>query len=225
MSLKYVIAVPHMGSIHPELAKYLLSMSQKYGSAVSFIFRSQNPVSVNRNALVEEFLKTEAEWLLFIDDDMNPKSDLLEMSNYDKPVIQAVTCIMQNNIPQPLIMKKVEGTEEILFKQIELSDLDNLENGLIEVDGVGTGCLLINRSVFSKLKKPYFKFEMDEEGLLKLSEDFYFSQKCKENNINLYVDSKSHCGHIKRIDLYNLNHMLYEVGKRNIKSDIIGDNK
>lgn len=225
MSLKYVIAVPHMGSLHPELANYLIEMGQKYGNELKVIFRSQSPVSVNRNALVEEFLKTEAEWLLFLDDDMIPRSDLIEMSNRGVPIIQAVTCIMQNNIPQPLIMRRTEDKSTVLFKQIELSDLDNLENGLIEVDGVGTGCLLINRNVFNVLKKPYFEFQTDENGLLKLSEDFYFSQKCKENNFSLYVDSKSHCGHIKRIDLYALNHLIYNITQTNVKTENIGGNK
>ena len=148
MVLKYVIAIPHMGSIHPELAKYLITLGQKYGNEIQFMFRSQNPVSVNRNALVEEFLKTEAEWLLFLDDDMNPKTDLLEMCNSGKDVMQAVTCILQNNVPQPLIMRKVDNSDKILFKQIE-EDLDNAIDGLIPVDGVGTGCLLINRRVFN----------------------------------------------------------------------------
>jgi hypothetical protein len=58
------------------------------------------------------------------------------------------------------------------------------------VDGIGTGCLLIAREVFEKLKRPFFSYS--EGG----TEDLYFCRRAKEAGYKLHVDLGVICGHM-----------------------------
>ncbi len=65
------------------------------------------------------------------------------------------------------------------------------KDDLIECDGVGCGCLLIHRSVFEKIKPPYFVMNQGKYG----GEDFYFCRKAKRAGFKIYADPGVLCGH------------------------------
>lgn len=60
---------------------------------------------------------------------------------------------------------------------------------LTSVDMLGTGSILINREVFEDIEPPWFDFDMSrwDEGIYG-GEDTYFSKKCKDAGIDLWVD-------------------------------------
>lgn len=64
------------------------------------------------------------------------------------------------------------------------------DDGLIEVDRLGTGSVLIAREVFETLEKPYFyySYEHADEDTYP-SEDYPFSEKCREAGIKLWCDT------------------------------------
>ena len=62
----------------------------------------------------------------------------------------------------------------------------------IKIRGSGLGCALIHRSVFEKMKYPYFKWTEYEKGT-QLSEDLYFSER-----VEMYLDTRVTCGHMMR---------------------------
>ena len=180
------------------------------------VFKGMQPVDANRNALVQQFLEDENnEWLLFIDDDMIPKFPLEELFKSGKKIVGVLTVVMQNGIPGPLIMKSYPGTEKnpVLFEPMKEGDVKALpqEDRLIKVDGVGTGMLLIHRDVFKAIDPPWFKFQYTNDGLIELSEDYYFSEKAKKAGFELFVDPNCVCGHAKYVDLYDMNKLMYRM--------------
>lgn len=64
------------------------------------------------------------------------------------------------------------------------------ERGLVEVDAIGTGSLLISREVFERIEPPWFFNDyskvMEDHWP---GEDMGFSKKCNEAGIKLYVDT------------------------------------
>jgi len=208
---KYFIGVPNMGELKIELVKYLLETIVKYGEDVIIYFRSKQPVDVNRNEIVEDFLESRCEWLLFLDSDMAPRTDLLEMTKHKLPLVSGLTTIMPSKYPIPLLFSKSKNKSSEKYTLITPNEMKNrMKDSLIEVDVVGAGCLLINRKVFLKVKKPYFEFIKDKDGKMFLGEDFNFCEKAKKLGFKIYVDAKHRVGHMKVIDLHGVNEMVSE---------------
>lgn len=216
---KVVIAIPtNRPSLDNRLAGWLYRIKEKDGYKPELIFKHQQPIDCNRNAIVYDFLNNkDADWLLFIDDDMIPKFEFEDLFKYDKKVVSALTVVMSKGIPGPLIMKKAgdEVNGELRYTPVEVSDLKNDGTSLIPVDGVGTGCLLIHRSVLEKLEAPWFSFERTEEGEMLLSEDYHFSRRVRDVGVEMFVDSNCICGHGKYVDLHDLNKLLYRLAVSN----------
>jgi len=184
------------------------------GKKPELIFNHQQPVDANRNKIVYNFLNnTEHDWLLFLDDDMIPHKgfDVKKLINSGKKVVSGLTVVMAKGVPSPLIMKKLEGNDEVRYRTFNVSDLEEDGTSLVEVDGVGTGCLLIHRDVLEAIKPPWFRFQFTENGELKLSEDYTFSNKVREAGFKMFIDCEAIVGHAKNVDLYDLNKLLAKV--------------
>lgn len=71
------------------------------------------------------------------------------------------------------------------------------EPGLMEVDILGTGCVLIAREVFERIPKPWFYYPYDQvqEGVWP-TEDVGFSRKCNEHGIQLWMDTTTTSPHM-----------------------------
>ena len=204
----FMVGVPHMGSLRVETAKWLIMLGMANPDSVSVVFRSQQPVDLNRNSMIHNFLKSTKEWLLFIDSDMKPMKNLISMATHGKKIISGLTTVMQKDVPYPLIMRKAKDKETVCYSIVTVKDLDSAVDGVIKVDGVGTGCLLIHREVFEKIEPPWFKFEMDKNGEALLSEDYYFSEKATANGFDMFVDCNQQVGHLKTVNLHAMNKVL-----------------
>jgi len=219
-----LIALPNTGSVRAELVPWLLKQNELHYKKkdLEVLFRYQQPVDINRNSIVNYFLNSEHEWLLMIDSDQVPRFNVTDILKSKKKIVSAMTTVLAAhktdknetiNIPMPLIMKraKVKG---VYWRKIEHKDFiekGNNRTGLIEVDGVGTGVLLIHRSVLLKMKPPWFKFLMLPNGNLKLSEDYSFCVKAKKAGFKMFVDTNCQAGHLKLVDLYELNKAIYKL--------------
>jgi hypothetical protein len=212
-----VIAIPTSRYVVDfRLAGWLYRIRENEHTKPTLVFKGMQPIDANRNALVQQFLEDEHnEWLLFLDDDMIPKFPLEELFKGHKKIVSALTCVMQNGVPGPLIMKSSPSTikNPILFEPFKESDIDKQDasNRLIKVDGVGTGCLLIHRDVFKAIDPPWFRFQYTPDGLIELSEDYYFCEKVKKAGFELFIDPNCACGHAKYLDLYDMNKLMYRV--------------
>lgn len=71
------------------------------------------------------------------------------------------------------------------------------EQGLLKVDVIGTGSIAIDRRVFEQLEPPWFAFDyskvMDDNWP---GEDFYFSRRCTEAGIDLFVNTNITSPHL-----------------------------
>jgi len=137
-------------------------------------------VAKARNQLVETFLKSDAEYLFFLDVDLGlPSYGLKQLVEHKLPVVGG---LYFQRIPphHPLLCMQDVFTKEF-HQYIHIRDY---KKGLVQVDATGAGCLLIHRDVFKKIKKPYFY-----DPPYSSSEDFYFCEKLKAKGIPLYVDT------------------------------------
>lgn len=199
---KVFIAIPTTGNIRTELLSFLLNITHNPNYSIRIDTTVSGGICHNRNYLVERFLQTDSEWLLFCDSDIVPPINILDMIENDKDIISAVNFTFKNSELIPLIMKKVKGGYRVDKKGI------SSKKNLIKVDAVGLGCLLMKRRIFESLKKPYFEFIFDNNGLLKNGEDFNFCDEARKMDFKIWVDKRFTTNHFNIINLKSINNWL-----------------
>ncbi len=155
------------------------------------------PFDHARNVACQHLLQSSLQWLFFLDSDVIPPRDaILRLMSHNKPIVSGVYCRRSPPEAIPVMMKPVGNW----ITQIPSS-------GLMEVDCVGAGCLLIHRHVLEKIPpqrpqegKSYFDWRVDCMSVKPreecLSEDFTFIQHCKKHGIPTYVDCSIRCKHV-----------------------------
>jgi len=214
-----VLAIPNRSSssqMNAQLANFIHKVGEdempetgNYNLKVNFSYLQ--PVDANRNKMVKNFLEDEEnEWLLMIDDDVVPPGDILEMIDLGEKVVSATVTIKKDGVPHPVIVKQRDDGKYRRITMQEYSE-EITDKGLVEVDGVGAGCLLIHRSVLEEMSPPWFKFLYNEDGTLKLGEDFYFGQRLRELGQPMYVSSDFVCSHYRKTDLTEFAQIVAEA--------------
>lgn len=199
MKTKVYITIPTTGTIRVELMFFLLNLDKDYDVFIDHT--NGGFIAENRNKLVYRFLKSKYDWLLFIDSDMLLPFDVLEMTKNGKDICSGIYFQWKKDKLVPLVYKKSKNDFNEEYKTFnETSDEE-----LVEVDGVGAGCLLIHRKVFEAIEKPYFLFEYNEDGIISLGEDFYFCNKAQEAGFKIWIDRRMVCSHYKIVNLKEIN--------------------
>jgi hypothetical protein len=139
-----------------------------------------NPfLDIARNDLVEKFLATGAEDLLFIDADVGWDS-------------QIVTRIL--SYPQEVVgglVPKRDAKSDSVFHQNAITGVMSQE-GLFQSLELPTAFMRIKRSAFAKLEKPYFKTGSNAKDF---GEDIYFCRRWCETGDFCWIDSDINFSH------------------------------
>lgn len=157
--------------------------------------RGSNLLSL-RQGLVEEAINQQCSHILFLDSDMYFPAMLLHMLARHRRSVVTCNCATKA-IPSSPTARLKDGTEtgKVLY-----TTKDNKE--LVKVWRVGTGIMLIDLKVFSKLKKPWFNFTYtgndSKSGRAWHGEDWYLCQLLEKANVDIFVDQEAswHIGHI-----------------------------
>jgi len=215
-----VFAIPNRTSssqINAELANRIHSIGKNHMPEsgdydVKVNFNYLQPVDANRNQIVNDFLRDEDnEWLLMNDNDVVPPPDILQMVDYDKKIVSATVTIQKEDVPQPVILKQRDDDQYRGMSMEEYHE-EIQDNGLVEVDGLGTGCLLIHRSVLEEMSPPWFSFIYADDGTLELGEDLYFAEKARQTGHKMFVSSEHTCAHFRKTDLTRYAEVVANAG-------------
>jgi len=163
-----------------------------------------------RNLLADHFLKeTDGTHLMFIDADISFEPiDIIKLILRKKEIVGGAYPIKQINWETILKNKdSIDSVEGLMYssssyvvnipqysveKSVTLGGKIELDNGLLEVTGLGTGFVLIKREVFEKMQKYYdndwflykdkkvhlfFDTAIEEQTREYLSEDYFFTRR------------------------------------------------
>jgi len=72
----------------------------------------------------------------------------------------------------------------------------DIDRGLVKVDAMGFGGIMMHPSVLKTIKPPYFPRTWDEAMCSFVGEDFGFYMKCKQNGIDVWCDTDLHYSHM-----------------------------
>uniref|UniRef100_A0A6M3JSF5 Glycosyltransferase n=2 Tax=viral metagenome TaxID=1070528 RepID=A0A6M3JSF5_9ZZZZ len=198
--------MPVIGNLPDEGFYSLISLIKPKGTKLNKV--TNLPVDIARNGLVDNL---EREWLFMFDSDETiPPEALMRLLSWNLPIVSGIVFLSSLDRPAPAIYRsgwRKNGRYYYVSKAQEVEDYINkhkiegdeslstilpaTREDLIECDGVGCGCILIHRSVFEKMKPPYFKVNTGKTS----GEDFYFCRKAKEAGYKIYADPGVLCGH------------------------------
>lgn len=203
------IAVLNQGEIRAELAKCLTDLTHQNKYNVLISYPADKPISHNRNKIVQDFLNhKDFDYLLMLDDDNIPPTNILNLADFDKDVICGISFGWQRNMVIPSVFKR---KDDGLYSVHEF----NGEEGLMEVDAAGSGQMMIARRVLEKIEYP-FRNEYDRDGIKKLGLDLNFCQRVKELGFKIYAHTDYICSHWITFDLKEIYKILIE--KREIEN-------
>lgn len=208
-----LIAVPTMGSVHPILVSRLIQWGKGLPSVnVSFYFTFKvAPVDRARNQIVEYFLASKTS-------DGEPFTHLLMIDSDTIPPVDAVSKLLSHGLPvvtglTPILSYAEEGgwqSYDNAFVEVERgadgkvikTHIAERGTGLKEIFRCGASCLLVSRSVFENLDRPFFKFVSNEDNTSHVrSEDIDFCDRVRERNYMIFADTDVVCQHYKDIML------------------------
>ncbi len=144
-------------------------------------------VDLTRNKLAEKVLSDDFTHVLMLDCDHDHPADIVE--RLFRWMIQDPTRLVVSGMAyrrcapwEPTVYSVNEKGE--VFAMLEWGQ------GLIKADAIGTPCTLISREVFERIPAPWFAFRYENAAAGKYpGEDIYFSLKCREYGIQLWVDT------------------------------------
>ena len=139
-----------------------------------------------RNWLADHF---KGDWLWFIDDDHGFKDDTLRR-------LVTVASALNVDVVAPLVLQRRAPFLPVAYRDgahVELNEVtqEEVDEGLLPVDQTGTAGMLIRRTVFHKLERPYFASEsfIEADGTETfVPSDTRFCRKLRAAGIEIYVD-------------------------------------
>ena len=211
---RVVIGYAHAGKVETPFMESLLQF-QKFDMRNDNIVEGYCGVgghftTVNRNAVVEVFLKRESkpEWLLFLDTDIVFSDPALLYGLYESADAK------ERPIVSGVYFTYIDTIFTVAWLQRRSADLgeyrsfNQVDPGLQQVDGIGMGCAIIHRSVLEKMAEAYPRdkdswvwFGHDlvntAHGPDRLGEDLTFSRRAKELGFTIWGDGRLTFGHVK----------------------------
>lgn len=134
-----------------------------------------------QNALVQAFLESDATHLFFTEMDMIlPNDAIIKLLEMDKDIASGVY-FLRNGLGQPCLYMKGMTTKDNPYTFIPVSVYP--QDKIFKADCPGLGCVLFKRSVFEKVKFPWF--DLKEAGY---GSDMYFYTKAKWAEIEVWCN-------------------------------------
>lgn len=224
-SHKVSIGVCDPGIVAGEFCARLFQLASTRGSRLGPLVRVKGSglLSKMRNKVVKTFLdSTDSDWLLMIDSDEQlsvQAFDLLVDTAHDKerPVVSglvfAAMDAAQNVYPKP--MPAIFQDTAAGFVPLDKYD----QNAVFQVEAAGTGCLLIHRSVFEKMRenadphqgKDWCWFWDGPVNGVWTGEDLLFSRRVRSLGFPIYVNTAAILPHQKEYWLDERHHAKWQA--------------
>lgn len=198
-----VIGVPNTGHIDYRTTARLQHFEIPKGYQLNFSYVANSLVYTAREAMADYVVDSGATHLLFIDSDMTPPPEtIVKLLEADKDIISAM--IFKRAYPyQPCFYTKCrvvwgkEGGKEVCKPIMEgpMEPETWPNDGVFEMEGVGTACTMIKREVFEGMERPWF-FPLPNMG-----EDLAFCVKARKAGFKVWTHFGVDCGHISSFEV------------------------
>jgi hypothetical protein len=224
---RVVVGFPHAGTVDTDFAFSLATLMRERRDRVSDLVCVQGLglLSRTRNVIVRQFLNdSDAAWLLMVDSDQRlplAAFDKLTQAAHDteRPVVAGLVFAAffdnaENLRPVPALF--------VYNAQGEYVPCDDYQaDAVIKVDGIGTGCVLIHRTILERMRAEaspqqgadWAWFWDGPVGGSWVSEDLLFSKRLQAMGVPIHAHTGAVLAHHKQIWLTDHHHTNWKAGQ------------
>jgi len=195
-----LFSVPTNDKITPQTALAIACIAQR--KDLTYMQVMGSPTDQVRNGLARKVLENEEyTHLMMMDSDIEPPSSIVDLLlECNSPMASAIVPIyIHSKLVTNIVVNCPDSPDETAF----MEEWD-LSGEPFEVEGVGTGCVLIAREVIEAVPWPWFRYQETYPEGRRIGEDIYFSRKAKEHGYKFKVHPKAICGHYKTVNLMDI---------------------
>lgn len=205
------IAVLNQGNIRAELSYMITEMTHQRKYRLHVCYPAGKPIAQNRNEIVQDFLykHQEMDYLMMCDSDIIPPANFLDLVEYDKDIIGGICFAYRQGSIIPLLLERKKNFNKLDEEKGEYpySVMEHLkgDEGLVEVDAIGTGVIIIRRNVLEELEDEQpFCNQYDKKGIKQLGLDLSFCYKAKQKGFKIFAHLDYLSSHWQTVDLKDL---------------------
>jgi hypothetical protein len=205
--------VLNQGEIAVELAQCINSILSTSEFPIFVDYSCEKPISFNRNQIVKRFLeRPQYDYLIMLDSDIVPTANYLNLINFKKDIISGLCFAFTKKNIFPLILKhskeKITGNKYRAYDSLH----PDKWTGLVEVDAVGTGAVILSRKVLEAIPYP-FRNEYDKTGNKQIGLDLNFCRRAKKLGFQVWCHTDYVCSHHTRFDLKSVYYTMRQAYK------------
>jgi hypothetical protein len=231
--VRVYMGIPSLGERLDAQVYALREMEKAYAGRVELVYPSKFVGRIfhdyARNCYVEDFLKSDCDILWFLDSDILPRPNTLDLITEHGDKWKLAGC------PYPVFMTpKGYETPQVVFT-VYRWDGKGMQPAAIPdqghdfVDGIATGCIFIRREVLEGMAKPYFEFTYDPETREIIhGEDLGFCKKTQAAGHQFFIDFSMVANHYKKVSLFDVNNYAMEYAQsmvmaydRSVRSELV----
>ena len=181
---KVMVGMPTRGFPWVKSILYAQQLATELGTGLAI--QVGQPVTLVRNRLVRNFLKSDCTHFMMMDDDVEPPvGALAKLLAVNRPVATGVCPIF------------VAGRLVANVKGIHDKDWpEQRQDGVFPVKHCGLGFALIQRDTFERISFPWFNWPEEEDGT-SVGEDVWFCHRVRQAGLQIFCDGAVVCGHVK----------------------------
>jgi hypothetical protein len=190
-------------------------------------FEKAWPLHRARNNAVEQFLKSDADRLVWVDDDVVIPANINDFLQMNAPLCAPLAWTFKHKIPVPGVYKWVREDlvarggdimasvpKAVMAKCVEEANAAKLPPLLGDIDIVAGGIYMATREVFEKTRDQdglWFRDTWkDPYGKMRIGEDVYFFYMlCRPKGYKFIVNLGVECGHIHPFDIALIGALAY----------------
>jgi hypothetical protein len=182
-SVKLAILVPARDYVYSQFSFSLAQLMKTTSLAGidTYLFFDTSTILLNqRENLVKNAIELDSDYILWLDSDMMfPSTTVLRLLNHNKDV---VACnYMKRSNPLKSVAYPTPGEWN---GWLPITNNDEL----VEVRGVGMGCVLMKTKIFKELEQPWFEFIWQSSVKDWGGEDFKLCKKINEIGYKIWID-------------------------------------
>lgn len=199
-----MIAVPAMEMVNAEFAQHLAMAAAQmvaHGIKINCAFNIGSVITIARRNLVDIFLKSDFDYIWWVDSDMKfPIDAPLRLLARNKDIVGCN--YRRRRFPNP----NFTGMMGTTGKFSEFQTTDN-SPAMELIDVLPHGMVMVKREVYEKMPQPHYIQDYVPSLNLEIGEDIYFCQKAKQHGYEVWCDQEL-SREIAHIGIFHFNYNL-----------------